>query len=176
MNEIEKRLLFGQGVIPADDDGGNFKSAIETLDMQPYQEMPTGKLRPISDCLDPILYKAASAMAFRFDAESPIEVIFGASMQVRMLQFYGERFRLVPQFLFRGYRMDWAVCLGDMPLAFVECDGAAFHSMPEQIENDRRKDWAAADAHIKMFRFTGSEIFRNDEACVSAVITYLAGR
>lgn len=106
-------------------------------------------------------------MVLAKECESPIEVQLGAELRVQA----GQRFIIVPQFEFHRWRIDFAVVGPDMEVrAFIECDGAEFHSTPEQIANDRRKDKASGAAGIRMYRFTGSEIFRNARACAALVL------
>lgn len=51
----------------------------------------------------------------------------------------------------------------------VECDGRDFHSSPEAIDRDRRRDrWFAAN-HIFVMRFSGSEIHRDARGCAAQV-------
>lgn len=51
----------------------------------------------------------------------------------------------------------------------VECDGRDFHSSPEAIDRDRRRDrWFAAN-HIFVMRFSGTEIHRDARGCAAQV-------
>ena len=98
--------------------------------------------------------------------ESPIETMLGAEL---VLQLADTDVRSVPQYCWLKYRMDFAlVC--ERPLVFIECDGREFHSTPQQIENDHRKDKAAKAAGIPLLRFTGSEIFNDARACAELAI------
>lgn len=116
--------------------------------------------------------------------ESPIEKIFGVSV---LLLYPGvklcqqddprppDRAVLIPQYRWRNYRMDWALCVPgkDKPVVFVECDGAEFHSTVEQQARDRRKDDEARDAGIQLLRFSGSDIYRNYDACAKLTMDLL---
>jgi very-short-patch-repair endonuclease len=117
--------------------------------------------------------------------ESPIETIFGVAAAKMLLEHYHDGFRvcrpadqerhadaralMMPQYPFLRYRMDWAFRFKCEPelLVFVECDGAEYHSTPEQIANDRAKDEAARAAGILLLRFTGSEIVGARSHCVA---------
>jgi hypothetical protein len=117
--------------------------------------------------------------------ESPIETIFGVAAAKMLLQHYRDDFAvclpadeagypdaralMMPQYPFLRYRMDWAFRFKNRhhPLVFVECDGAEFHSTPEQIANDRAKDQAAAAADIMLLRFTGSDIVSARSHCIT---------
>lgn len=53
----------------------------------------------------------------------------------------------------------------------VECDGHDFHERTkEQAARDRSRDRAAQSAGYTMFRYTGSEIYRNPLGCSESVI------
>lgn len=117
--------------------------------------------------------------------ESPIETIFGVAAAKVLLEAYRDDFRvcrahdehlyldtralMIPQYPFGRYRMDWAFRFRDryQPLVFVECDGAEYHSTPEQVANDRAKDEAASAAGIMLLRFTGSDIVSARSHCIT---------
>lgn len=53
----------------------------------------------------------------------------------------------------------------------VECDGHDFHERTkEQAARDRKRDRAAQAAGYTIFRFTGSEIYRDPMACSEAAL------
>src|SRR5262249_31954635 len=112
------------------------------------------------------LVRAVVAYDLSHQCESPIEVQLGAELKARRLE--GDP--VFPQYEWDRFRMDFAILKdGHHPCVFVECDGKAFHSTPEQIANDRRKDQAAAEAGIDLYRFSGSDIFRNARGCATVV-------
>jgi very-short-patch-repair endonuclease len=113
--------------------------------------------------------KELAARMARF-TESPIEILFGMAM----LELMPEDWALISQFKWRHYRIDWAIDRPDRKLIFVECDGNEFHTRPEQIERDRKRDANILKAGFKLFRFTGSEIYRNAPGC--ALRVYLEAR
>jgi very-short-patch-repair endonuclease len=102
--------------------------------------------------------------------ESPIEILFGMAM----MDLIEDSWALLPQFKWRGFRIDWCLERPDNPLIFIECDGSEFHTRPDQIAKDRLRDQQIRRAGIKLFRFTGSEIYRNAEGC--ALRVYLEAR
>jgi very-short-patch-repair endonuclease len=97
--------------------------------------------------------------------ESPIEVELGSQLGTKAVHGYD----VVPQFKWLRYRMDFAILRRDAIVAFIECDGAEFHSTDAQIRNDTKKNDAAREAGIIMFRFSGAQIFRNAGACADFV-------
>lgn len=52
-----------------------------------------------------------------------------------------------------------------MAVLAVECDGHEFHSTPEQIAADRRRDEQLRLLGIETIRFEGREIFKNAAEC-----------
>jgi len=116
-----------------------------------------------------------SAMVSQY-TESPIETILGVHL---LLSSYGFEFRLpnedpkgwslIPQMPWRRYRIDWTIISPASRVAFVECDGQEFHSSPEQIERDRRRDAEANEAGIPVFRFSGSDICASPSRCIGDI-------
>jgi very-short-patch-repair endonuclease len=102
--------------------------------------------------------------------ESPIETMWGMAF----MDLIEAEWALIPQFKWLRYRIDWAIERPDQPLIFVECDGNEFHTRPEHVAKDRLRDQQIRRAGIKLFRFTGSEIYRNAEGC--ALRVYLEAR
>lgn len=59
----------------------------------------------------------------------------------------------------------------------IECDGHDFHERTkEQAAGDRSRDRAFAKANITVLRFTGSEIFKDAEACARDAARIIADR
>lgn len=84
---------------------------------------------------------------------------------------------VVPQFRWREYRIDFAMIVGrdHRMTVFIECDGHDFHERTKsQAERDRRKDREIQAAGIPIFRFTGSEIYRNPAGCVRSILSATA--
>lgn len=148
------------------DDGSQFDLA---RPQTPPEDPHADWKRPTVN-LGSMLEKLAIAAELRGKCESQIEVQFGMELKWVL----PPDFTLFPQFEFRRWRMDFAVISRDMEvLAFIECDGAEFHSTAAQLTNDRRKDEAAAAANIKMFRFTGKEIYHAAPACAAVVLEHV---
>lgn len=123
--------------------------------------------------------------------ESPIEIMLGAGLWIAMnlskpgsLKFAAPDFigplnyPLVvrPQFEWGSYRSDFALCTRTSTI-LVECDGHNFHERTrEQAAHDRRKDREAQAAGYAIFRFTGSEIYQDPEACAAQVMEFAASK
>lgn len=55
----------------------------------------------------------------------------------------------------------------------VECDGHEFHERTkEQAAKDRSRDRASTLAGMEVFRFTGSELWRDPYGCAGQVIEW----
>lgn len=55
----------------------------------------------------------------------------------------------------------------------IECDGHDFHDRTkEQASKDRRRDRTAALAGIDVFRFTGSDIWRDPWGCATQIVKW----
>lgn len=103
--------------------------------------------------------------------ESPIETMWGMAF----MDLIEDDWSLIPQFKWRRYRIDWAIERPNgKPLIFIECDGSEFHTRPDQITKDRVRDIQIRRAGIKLFRFTGSQIYQNAAGC--ALRVYLEAR
>lgn len=141
-----------------------------------------------------------------YGLESPIEVLFLVALQTRWRGFHGEfhppgtdgkvdtRYDpeeqpLRPHILnayaeiqqeICGARVDFVVGLfpRDCPVkVIVECAGHDFHERTkEQAARDRARDRSFQAAGWSVFRFTGSEIFRDPFACVQEVERFLCDR
>lgn len=122
--------------------------------------------------------------------ESPIENMLGAAI-LTVFERHGAQLTLcksdridnapdglllVPQFRWGYYRSDWALVQARPLYALlIECDGRDWHSSPEQVAHDSKKDRAAMDRGYLTFRFTGSEIFRDADACAEKLYDLVAG-
>lgn len=78
------------------------------------------------------------------------------------------------------YRADFVVVAlperGGEPIpVVVECDGHDFHEKTKaQAERDRKRDRAMTAEGYRVFRFTGSEIWRDPFACAAEVMAFLS--
>lgn len=72
------------------------------------------------------------------------------------------------------FRYDFAITdrSGNL-LALIECDGREFHSTPEQLARDAEKNAAAEAAGIRLFRWTGREIYRDAHSCAEAMFFWI---
>lgn len=84
---------------------------------------------------------------------------------------YPQQIWIVPQHKAGKYRVDFLVCLGvdskdgkgPNALFAVECDGHDFHEKTkEQAARDKARDRYLNSRGLTVFRYTGSEIFKNE--------------
>lgn len=85
---------------------------------------------------------------------------------------------LVPQCRVSRYRLDFAAFTkcdrGWLKTIGVECDGRQFHTSPEHIERDKKRDVEILRlTGMTVKRFTGSEIKKSAELCAAFVINEL---
>jgi very-short-patch-repair endonuclease len=152
------------------DEFSNFRSAIEWPEMRPPREEATGELRPISSSVISTVEILSSAVTIAPDCESPIEVDLGARLSSAIRRIDDSNLLLVPQYVLGPYRYDFAIIREGKPIALIECDGRDFHSTEEQLANDRAKDDLAVREGVTLFRFSGSEIFRDGRDCVRSIL------
>ena len=113
-------------------------------------------------CESPIELDLAVFLIERFGFSGDLKFKF--CRQADIWAFQDQQILLIPQFRWLRFRIDFAFMFeAKVPHVFVECDGKEFHSTPEQIANDRRKDSLARGAGIRLLRFTGSEIYRGGQ-------------
>jgi hypothetical protein len=59
-------------------------------------------------------------------------------------------------------------------IVIIEVDGHEFHEKTkEQAEHDRRRDRFMTSTNARLFRFTGSEVFRDADACALEVFEHV---
>jgi very-short-patch-repair endonuclease len=77
-----------------------------------------------------------------------------------------------------GYRADFLLVVADHEgcvLFVIECDGSQFHSTDDQRAYDARRDAALRQAGCrKVFRFSGSDIFRHTRLTANSLFPTLA--
>ena len=144
----------------------------------------------IGGVIGKVVERAAAAVVASGSADSPIETILGAALilcfkdggrplELRSFEDINkptEGLLLVPQFEWAIYRSDWAIYNPRTSGALLlECDGAEFHSTPNQIAHDMRKDAAAHDRGYLFMRFTGSQIHRDADGCAKQVFDFVYG-
>jgi very-short-patch-repair endonuclease len=169
-------------------DFSNFKSALEP-ERKPEEE-PTGELIQIgkTDAILRVVDSVAESFAMAGLTESPIETLFGARFAFHMRRFglqAGFSFEvgdheadiiLQPQFKLGRFRYDFAILVHGHALVLIECDGKDYHSSPDQVANDAKKDQAAEDYGVALVRFSGSDLHRKTDWCVGEALAVLAGR
>lgn len=103
--------------------------------------------------------------------ESPIESDLAVPLTKAIRIIDDPTLSLGHQFELGSFRYDLSVKREGRakPLILIECDGKEFHSTAEQIANDSAKDALAAKEKIALLRFSGSEIYRDLDICVSKV-------
>jgi very-short-patch-repair endonuclease len=157
-------------------DFSNFRSAIEWPEMRPVSEEATGEMKPLSAFTASAIDSMALAFAIAPSCESPIEIELGAQLCKVIRSFEG--LSLQPQFSLGPYRYDFAIVdeHSGLPIALIECDGREYHETEEQRANDRAKDDFATKERLLLFRFSGAEIYRDAQGCVSSIFKKLQSR
>jgi len=111
-------------------------------------------------------------------AESPIEhrMLRAIILRGATCSAYGEGHiaeigsaLLYAQLPIGQYRVDIALTDGVARLV-VECDGRAYHSNEAQLLADRRRDRGLTLAGWRVIRFSGSEIYKNADACAAEAL------
>lgn len=141
---------------------------------------------------------AARANEVRAFCESPIELIFAVGFMMLCSKEYATVRYIEPKYdeasfgpILTGsngvvvefqkqigpYRTDFLITRdrpGKPVGIVVECDGHAFHERTkEQAARDRSRDRELQSGGRRVFRFTGSEIYRNAFGCATEVISAL---
>lgn len=137
------------------------------------------------------LETAGAAMEIVGAAESPIEEMLGGALAAELKRGFPGQFGiynpaepnehpkgcvlLVAQFDLLRFRYDFALRVQgfETPFLLIECDSKQFHSSPEQVANDRRKDECAFKHGIPLMRFTGGDIHYRIDKCVAQVVKFL---
>jgi very-short-patch-repair endonuclease len=130
---------------------------------------------PIAAAARAALEAIATAMeiAPRCDSEIEIDLAISLIKAIRIID--DPSLSLGHQFTLGRFLYDLYVKRAGRlkPLVLIECDGKEFHSTNDQIAKDRAKDALAAKSGIPLFRFSGSEIFRELDRCVVKVFKAL---
>jgi len=105
--------------------------------------------------------------------ESPVESLFMVAVYPYA---FSERISILPQQEFGPYRADFVLERGDRRLV-VEIDGHDYHERTkEQSSRDKKRDRWFMSQGIRVVRFTGSDVWRDAQACArEAVGILLAG-
>ncbi len=131
-------------------------------------------LRPFGSLADRVVQVARAARSIAPQTESPIEATLGARLKLLIDQW--PNLSLVPQYSLHRFRYDFAIVEGTKLIAAIECDGKDYHSTEAAQANDKAKNLAVWALGAEIFRFTGSQIFRRDVACVADVEAFLVGK
>lgn len=74
---------------------------------------------------------------------------------------------------FRYFKNDGSSALVRSPVIVVECDGHNFHERTkDQARHDKERDRWMLSKGIRVFRFTGSEIFADPIKCAMEVVEF----
>lgn len=162
---------------------------------KPYvhgDESDAGNFCPVSigDALAPLLARIERFREIGDSTDSPIEDMMGAALLLFFeraghplklcknidLKIPPQGLLLVPQFKWSFYRSDWAIYNAETKSALlIECDGAAFHSSPDQIAHDRKTDAAAQDRGWLTMRFAGWRINKDADSLAQNVYDAVMG-
>ncbi len=129
--------------------------------------------RPIrlSHAADTVVTAIISRAEFQELCGSPIELSLMQAL-VALAEF---EFDVLPQVKLARFRYDFGIARvgSEKLLALIECDGREFHSKPAQQANDQAKNALARQLKLPLFRFTGSQIFRDRFACAKSVFQFI---
>ena len=111
----------------------------------------------------------------------PVQREYDAEVFLERVGPDGEGVLIYPQASVLNYRVDFLIAAKvyeypDIILLVVECDGHDFHEKTkEQARRDKRRDREMLAAGYRVFRFAGSEIHADPDACVEEIRKYLDG-
>lgn len=100
--------------------------------------------------------------------ESPIERQLFLAIRKYITDEKNNPVRVYSQIPCGRYRIDLVIFSKTRKIA-IECDGKAYHSSPEQIAHDRKKDIFLKRNGWDVIRFTGSDIYNNAEGCCQVI-------
>jgi very-short-patch-repair endonuclease len=137
----------------------------------------------VTDCESPIERVLLLALYAEFSIQGMIVIIPPGDLLARSLTEGGDGFKKPDPEDWHGaeiacqvpigdgrFRVDLIVQVGDLWIA-VECDGHAFHERTkEQAGRDKSRDRALQTAGLRVFRFTGSEIWRDPIKCARDIV------
>lgn len=145
---------------------------MEYLDETEANDLTASDFKPFSLCLTEAVDYAAIARELGPGCDSLIEVSLGVKIK-RALRVIGDQtLTLRPRYFLGRYIYDLAILRAGRPypIIIVECDGKDFHSTPEQLQNDARKNKLAASKGIVLLRFTGAAIYRRPDDCLAKIL------
>jgi very-short-patch-repair endonuclease len=112
------------------------------------------------------------------DCESTIEFAMAVALRVVRKAMYPD-ISISPQAVLRPYRVDFLITHCDTPYSrckgvVVECDGHDFHEKTkEQAARDKSRDRDLQERGYQVFRYAGSEIWRDPIACARQVLGFV---
>jgi very-short-patch-repair endonuclease len=101
--------------------------------------------------------------------ESPIEKQMADAL--KRVGLTNLEMKIVPQAQIGRYRADLLVVVQFLLVntnavwCVVECDGFEYHSTPEQLAHDMKRQQEIAAKGFMVVRFTGSQIYRHGDMC-----------
>lgn len=109
------------------------------------------------------------------EVESPIESDLVGALRGWLDHYDFNEISLLTQHPVGPFRADIVLIDGERRLV-VECDGAAYHGSPEQVERDKRRDRYCVVRGYFVMRFTGSEIKRDVRGCAAEIGLWVKSR
>jgi very-short-patch-repair endonuclease len=97
---------------------------------------------------------------------SPIERILRDSLDIANVEYD-------MQYPVGSYRLDFAIVIDGLKLD-VESDGQAYHSSPEQVARDRKRNNELTERGWIVLRYSGEQIIKNRYGCVSQILRTLS--
>ncbi len=91
---------------------------------------------------------------------------------------FGFKAIMIQQMAVGKYRADFglaaATSVDRRLIVAVECDGHDFHNATKaQVARDKARDREFTERDIRLFRFSGSEIWRDAGACADQVVGFI---
>lgn len=83
------------------------------------------------------------------------------------------RYLVEREVVFGNFRADFVITTERNVSMVVECDGADWHTKPDQVARDKARDRAIVACGLPVIRFTGSEIYRDAIGCAESAIKTL---
>jgi very-short-patch-repair endonuclease len=152
---------------------------------------------PMDKIIEAAAQRVADKVHMYAQGDSPIEAILAAAMyaenyagdhsfdRIALFDDFGRDVTLEPdsrvlniepQVTILNYTADfvaYAHTINGTKALVIECDGHDFHERTkEQAAHDRARDRAMQEAGYTVFRFTGSEIYRDPVKCARQVIAW----
>jgi very-short-patch-repair endonuclease len=145
---------------------------MEYFDQTEANDLAATDFKPLSLCLAEAVGYAAIARELGPGCDSHIEVSLGVKIKKALGVIGDHTLTLRPRYFLGQYIYDLAIFREGRlyPIIIVECDGKDFHSTPEQLQNDARKNKLAWSKGIVLLRFTGAEIHRTPDDCLAKIL------